>query len=83
MSKATSTQLAELAMETELTDPIDWGMLAVDEKTAYKLIASSVLERFDSVSSDDKLIIAQATITKLIVENFVLNLKLENKIRKH
>jgi hypothetical protein len=83
MSKATATQLAELAMETELTDPIDWGMLAVDEKTAYKLIASSVLERFDSVSSDDKLIIAQATITKLIVENFVLNLKLENKIRKH
>jgi hypothetical protein len=83
MSPATAAQIAELAMETELTDPIDWGMLSVDEITAYKLIASSVLERFDSVDSDDKLIVAQATITKLIVENFVLNLKLENKIRKH
>lgn len=83
MSPATAAQIAELAMETELTDPIDWGMLSVDELTAYKLIASSVLERFDSVGSDDKLIVAQATITKLIVENFVLNLKLESKNRKH
>lgn len=83
MSQATVAQIAELAMETELTDPIDWGMLSVDELTAYKLIASSVLERFDSVGSDDKLIVAQATITKLIVENFVLNLKLESKNRKH
>jgi len=80
MSPATAAQIAELAMETELTDPIDWGMLSVDEMTAYKLIASSVLERVDS---DDKLIVAQATITKLIVENFVLNLKLESKNRKH
>ncbi len=41
---------------------------------------------FDSFyldDSDDKLIVAQATITKLIVENFVLNLKLESKNRKH
>jgi len=42
MSPATAAQIAELAMETELTDPIDWGMLSVDEMTAYKLIASSV-----------------------------------------
>lgn len=64
-------ELVEIAQEIEVTDPIDWGMLAISEQETYNLIASSVLEQFPNES-----ITAQATITKLIVENFVLNLKL-------
>lgn len=63
--------LIELAQEVEISDPIDWGMLEISESQAYNMIASSVLEQFPNES-----ITAQATITKLIVENFVLNLKL-------
>lgn len=61
--------LADLAMEVESADPIDWGMLAIDERDAFLLMASSVIERND----DD--LTNKAVIVKLLVENFVLNLK--------
>lgn len=63
-----------LAQEVEVEDPIDWGMLAIDENTAYRLIASQVIEKFG-----EQEITILATITKLIVENFVLNVKLLQK----
>jgi hypothetical protein len=65
--------LVELAKEVENEDPIDWGMLSIDEDTAYKVIASQVLEIYNT---NDQLTML-ASITKLIVENFVLNLKLQ------
>lgn len=66
-------QLVELAKEVENEDPIDWGMLSIDENTAYRIIASQVLELYNT---NDQLTML-ASITKLIVENFVLNLKLQ------
>ena len=66
-------QLVELAKEVETEDPIDWGMLAVDEDSAYRLIASQVIELYNT---NDQITML-ASITKLIVENFVLNLKLQ------
>jgi hypothetical protein len=65
-------QLVELAKEAESEDPIDWGMLAIDEENAYRLIATHVLELYNG---NDQVVML-ASITKLIVENFVLNLKL-------
>lgn len=62
--------LVDLAMAVESADPIDWGMLAIDERTAYRMMATTVLERNDDRITD------KAVITKLLVENFVLNLKL-------
>ena len=62
--------LVELATHVEMEDPIDWGMLAIDEHDAYKLMATHVLE----MNNDD--LTNRAIIVKLLVENFVLNLKL-------
>lgn len=62
--------LVDLAMEVEMEDPIDWGMLAVSEHDAYELMAAHVLE----MNNDD--LTNKAVIVKLLVENFVLNLKL-------
>ncbi len=66
--------LVEIAKEVENQDPIDWAYLNVSEDNVYRLIASSVLEQYanwrESENSD---MIILATITKLIVENFVLN----------
>jgi hypothetical protein len=64
-------QLAQLAQEVEITDPIDWGELAVDETTAYRLMAAHVIE----ISNDP--LTLKAIVVKLLVENFVTNLKLE------
>lgn len=66
--------IAELAQDSEVTDPIDWEELSIDEGTAYKLMASHVLEMDLSDIN-----VTRAIITKLIVENFVLNLKLLGK----
>ena len=62
--------LVDLAIEVEMEDPIDWGMLAISEHDAYELMAAHVLE----MNNDD--LTNKAIIVKLLVENFVLNLKL-------
>lgn len=72
--------IAELAKQVEMEDPIDWGMLTIDEDTAYHLMAANVLEllgdKYDDPETRDVVI---ATIVKLVVENFVLNLKLQQR----
>lgn len=65
--------LVEIAKEVEIEDPIDWGMLAIDEDAAYRLVATHVLEIYNTTDQLTML----ASITKLIVENFVLNIKLQ------
>lgn len=71
-------QLADLAMEIDRGDNIDWGMLNISEKQAFELMASNVIEQFASLTDDQEAaVIALATITKLLVENFVLNLQLK------
>ena len=65
--------LVELAKEGESVDPIDWGELSISEDEAYALMASSVVDmEIDELTT-------RATIVKLLVENFVLNLKLLGK----
>ena len=73
-------EIIDIAMEIESEDPIDWGLLSIDERESYKLIALSVLELWkDWQQFNDKDLIIVSTITKLMVENFVLNLKLQQR----
>ena len=71
--------LVVLAKETVGQDLIDWKDLAIDEDTAYRLVATSVLEMFPEPWNIDQQTGMLATITKLIVENMTLNLKLLQK----
>jgi hypothetical protein len=66
--------LAELAQEYDIGDPIDWGMLNVKEDDAYLMIAEQVVEIMRR--SDNPELVATIAMTKLLVENFVLNLRL-------
>lgn len=77
--KLTPELIAEMAQEVESGDPIDWGMLAIDESTAYSMIATSMLEHYDSLDAENRDLMLLATATKLVVENMVLNLKLQQK----
>ena len=65
--------LVELAREGETMDPIDWGDLNISEDEAYVMMAAHVLEMERNHLTDG------AIIVKLLVENFVLNLKLMGK----
>jgi hypothetical protein len=86
MEKITKTEavgrLVELAREVEIKDPIDWGMLSIREEDAYELMANSVLDQFYTLPDDHKETVMLATLTKLLVENFVLNLKLAEMGKK-
>jgi hypothetical protein len=69
--------LVDLAMECETEDPIDWGLLHITEKQAYQMMASQLLEQFDRIEKEQIVPVVLATATKLLVENFVLNLQLK------
>jgi hypothetical protein len=62
-----------LAKEGESVDPINWGNLNISEDEAYVLMATHVL------GMDRNKLIDGSIIVKLLVENFVLNLKLMGK----
>ena len=80
MKKITLEQLVEIAAEVEAGDPTDWGKLAVGQTEAFPLIGTSILDMFDKeVYTDDDKLIMLATITKLTVENMLLNLKIMDK----
>jgi len=72
-SSITVEQLVAIAKEVEAEDPIEWGLLSVDEDAAFRLMALHVLEIF----KDTDPITYKATIVKLLVENFMLNLKMQ------
>jgi len=65
--------LVILAKEGAEFDPIDWGDLNISEDQAYVMMAAHVLEMERNHLTDG------AIIVKLLVENFVLNLKLLGK----
>lgn len=77
MDKVDLDLLVDIAQEVEGQDVVDWSRLAIGKQEAFKLVATSVLEMFDKpeYTYDDKLII-MSTITKLIVENMILSLKI-------
>lgn len=68
-------QLVELAKEIESEDPIDFGMLRVDEDVAYTVMATGVLETYLMNDKEDRDLILLATVVKLTVENFCLQLE--------
>ena len=74
MTNLSIKDLATLAMESESIDPIDWGELNINEEQAFLLMATHVLDMERNHLTDG------AIIVKLLVENFVLNLKLAGKI---
>jgi hypothetical protein len=76
-------RLVELAQEVEIRDPIDWGMLSINESDAYELMANSVLDQMYSLPESYRETVMMATMTKLLVENFVLNIKLEQEKMKN
>lgn len=79
INNITVSQLADIAQQSSISDPIDWHELNITEEIAYQMIASSTLEMIRDVPENERMVIALASIVKLTVENFVLNLRLHGK----
>lgn len=65
--------LVDLAKQGAEFDPIDWSTLNITEHEAYVMMAAHVAEM------DLQDYTARAVVVKLLVENFVLNLRLQGK----
>lgn len=78
-------EIIELAREVEISDPIDWDTLKIQEEETYYLVTTSVIEQLGIHKIKDNLYIEAdtnimiASIVKLVVENFTLNLRLNQK----
>lgn len=71
--KLNAEQLATIAMEMHTNHDIDWGSMAVDKQTAYNMMAQHAVKIIGTANSEE---IMAATVTHLLVENFMLNLQL-------
>lgn len=72
----TQEQIIELAKDVEAEDVIDWSSINVDRDKIYQIIGSQAYDIYVTQSSDhDREAILLATVIKLVVENFVLNLQ--------
>ena len=77
--KYTQEQIIDLAKEVELTDEIDWEGLPLEKDRIYQLVGSQAYDLYQEFSqSEDGEAVLLATVTKLLVENFVLNLKVNS-----
>ena len=73
-------ELISLVKDVESQDPIDWGMLNIDEDEALNLIAMDVLDMFKGHETcSERETIMLVTMTKLILENFALQLTIHGK----
>jgi len=77
--KYSQEEIIALAKEVELTDMIEWDDLPLEKDRIYQLVGSQAYELYEHYTqSEDGEAVLLATVTKLLVENFVLNLKLNS-----
>ena len=74
-------ELLELMLEIEAEDPIDYADLPFDEADLRRLACCNVAELLSSAAflgleASDRELMAAATITRLVLENMVLNARL-------
>jgi len=77
--KITVDEILDLMAQVDLESPIDWGLLAIDDQQACRLIALDLVEQYNSswslLEPDDQIRSLLAAMAHLVVENFALNLQ--------
>lgn len=76
----TIDQLAKLASEGQLVYDVDWNSIGYRREDIFHQMASTVVQQLESVPEEQRAVVAMATMTKLLVENFVLSAKLQGKV---
>lgn len=73
----------DLVQNIDSEDPVDWGMLEVNEQAATELIVLNILDQYSEswckLAEPDRSYAIVAMVAKLVLENFALNLKLINR----
>ena len=82
MTEITKTEavgmIVKLAKEVEINENIDWNSVEITEDEAYEKMASNVVEQMLTLPDQHRETVSLATMTKLLVENLVLRIRLSN-----
>lgn len=76
-NQQTIQQLASIALEGSMSQPVNWQALGVSREDIFYTMAESVIQQLEQVPEDQRAVVAMATMTKILVENFVLSAKLQ------
>ena len=76
-------KIVALAKEVEVQDKIDWTRLNVTEDELYEIMADKVIDQLYICPEDHREAISMSTLTKLLVENFILKVKIEEEKSKN
>jgi len=69
-------QIIELAKEIEQSDPFYWSNLPIHRDAVYSMLGLAVLERLEGIDARERDAVITASLVKLTVENFVLEMRL-------
>lgn len=73
----TLQDLIDLAKEIEAGENnIDWDSLSVNQDQVYNMLALGVVDQVNSIAPHRKELVLYASVLKLTVENFILQLRL-------
>jgi hypothetical protein len=70
----TLDQLIELARSAD-HEPIDFGMIEIDEELVYKCIANATVQTFNATTESNRNLILLAGLINLHVKNYVLTME--------
>ena len=69
-------QLSQLAQESEMSVDVNWEEMNISKNDIFNHMANNVLQQMESVDENERAVVAMATMTKLLVENFIYKAKL-------
>lgn len=69
-------QLSQLAQESAMSIDVNWEEMNISKNDIFNHMANNVLQQMESVDENERAVVAMATMTKLLVENFIYNAKL-------
>lgn len=82
----TAQDLVDIALDSEMTLSVNWEAFDVPKEEIFTKMAENVIAQIGSVPHEHQIVVCMATMTKMLVENFVLNVhvndltkQLENK----
>lgn len=65
----------ELVKEYEAGDPIDFGMVRVQEDDAFRIICEHILNILEKTDPENRQLVLAVALAKAMTENMILNIQ--------
>ena len=76
--EVTAQDLDDIALDSDLTLDVNWEAFDVPKEEIFTKMAENVIDQIGQVPPEHQIIVCMATMTKMLVENFVLNVHIND-----